>query len=262
MRYRSLLVAALFVACLLPHPTQAAAPVYQCYIVGDYSHNVQTSTQGLFYHNGDLYETSGGYGRSYLARVELDSGKILKKTTLPDAYFAEGIVPYGSSLLMLTWKSGKGFVYNLHSLEKKKEFRSRPKKSNTEGWGIAFNGDKFIVSDGTSRLYQHDRQSFARRGSIVVKDGNKPVKQLNELEYVNGFILANVWKSDRIAIIDAGTAKVKGWIDLSHLRERLFSGAGVANGIAYNHDTGEIYVTGKNWDRLFAIEIEGFDLVR
>lgn len=262
MNPRSLCILVTLLILTLPAAAGAVSPTYDCYVVGDYSHNVETSTQGLFFHNGELYESSGGYGKSYVARVDLDTGRVLEKKTLPEKYFAEGIAPYGNAFLMLTWKSGKGFVYRLGSLEKTGEFAYRPKQAANEGWGLTFNGDRFIMSDGTARLHQHDTKQFTRLGSITVKDGDKPITRLNELEFVNGYILANVWKSDRIAVIDATTARVRAWIDLAPLRERLFSGAGVANGIAYNHETGELYVTGKNWNRLFAIEVDGFDLHR
>lgn len=238
----------------------AQAPVHECYVVEEYSHNVESSTQGLFYYNGELYESSGGYGKSFIARVDIDSGKHIKKRKLAETLFAEGMAPIGNSFLMLTWKSGKGFVYRLGSLKWMGEFKYPAKAKPNEGWGLTYNGDKFIMSDGSARLHQHTTDSFARTASITVKDGGKPVRMLNELEYVNRYILANIWKSDRIAIIDAATANVVAWIDLSPLRDRLWSGAGVANGIAFDEGNGRLFVTGKNWDRLFAIEIDGFSL--
>lgn len=260
MNHRTAFILGLFIILAVATAANAQAPTYDCYVVGDYSHNVETSTQGLFFHNGELYESSGGYDKSYIARIDLDSGRILQKEAIPGKYFAEGMAPYGNAFLMLTWKSGTGFIYRLGTLEQIGTFAYRPKDANNEGWGLTFNGGRFIMSDGTARLYQHDTNNFTRLGSITVKDGNKPVTRLNELEFVNGYILANIWKSDKIAVIDASTARVEAWINLAPLRQRLFSGAGVANGIAYNHDTRELFVTGKNWDRLFAIEVDGFDL--
>ena len=225
-------------------------PVYTCKVVNTFPHDRQAYTQGLAFENGILYEGTGGYGSSSIRKVDLESGRVLQEYKLPDRYFGEGITLYKDTLIQLTWKSNAGFVYDKNSLKLLREF-SYP----TDGWGITHDGSRIIMSDGTSRLYFLDPESFKTIGYVEVHDKNGPVNMLNEMEYIDGKIYANVWATDNIVIIDPDDGSVTGWIDLSGLR-----GAGnnsnstdVLNGIAYDAETGRMFVTGKLWPQLFEI---------
>lgn len=247
---------ALLAALLLPAIVFAQAPTYQCRIAAEYPHDVKTSTQGLFFHNGQLYESSGGFGASFLAMVDLTTGRHIRTQPISGKYFAEGIAPHGNQLYMLTWLSGTGFTHDLETLAPVDSFAYRIENDTTEGWGLASDNTRFILSAGTARLYFHRSEDFARVGSILVRDGATPVRLLNELEYVGGMILANIWKSDTIAVIAPDSGKVIAWLDLAPLRQRLAAQCGVANGIAYDKDTGRLYATGKHWNKLFEIKID------
>ncbi|MBI9081766.1 MAG: glutaminyl-peptide cyclotransferase [Pseudodesulfovibrio sp.] len=237
-------------------PVYAQAPTYQCTVVAEYPHNQQTSTQGLFIHNGQIYESSGGFDHSFLAVAELETGRHILSTSLGNRHFAEGIAPCNGQIYLLTWLSGTGFIYDLSTLDKQKSFAYRERGETTEGWGLTFDGKQFIASSGTARLQFYRPDDFDRVGSLVVRDDEKPIRQLNELEYVEGMILANIWKSDKIAVIDPESGKVKAWIDLGPLRQRIAPDSGVANGIAYNVTTRQLFVTGKHWNKLFQIEMD------
>lgn len=234
----------------------AQTPIYQCQIVRTHPHNPQTSTQGLFYHNNKLYESSGGFGHSFLAIAELETGTLIKKYQYENRYFAEGISPYKDKLFLLTWLSGSAFIHDLESLDYQTTVSYRRNTEAIEGWGLTYDGTQLILSSGSARLYTYDPETFLRTGSILVRDGLTPVRRLNELEYVGGMILANIWKTDTIAIIDPQSGKVEAWIDISQLRKHLSPKSGVSNGIAYDNETGRLFVTGKHWDKLFEITIE------
>ncbi|WP_319581808.1 glutaminyl-peptide cyclotransferase [uncultured Pseudodesulfovibrio sp.] len=236
-------------------PVRAETPVIPCKVLAAYPHNPGTFTQGLFFHDGVFYESSGGYGRSFLAMMDPASGHPLKTETVAPELFAEGIAPSGENLRMLTWKSGIGQVYTLKGLMPVHPFAYRATAATTEGWGLASDGKRFIMSTGKSRLEWHDAKTFDKTGELSVTDDGQPVHWLNELEFVGEWLYANIWKSDRVAIIDVTDGKVQAWLDLSPLRERLSRGCGVANGIAYDAAGKRLYVTGKNWDQLFEIEI-------
>jgi len=225
-------------------------PVYTCKVVNTFPHDRQAFTQGLAFENGILYEGTGGYGSSSIRKVDMESGRVLQEYKLPARYFGEGITLYKDTLIQLTWKSNAGFVYDKNSFKLLREF-AYP----TDGWGITHDGSRIIMSDGTSNLYFLDPESFKTIGYVEVHDKNGPVNMLNEMEYIDGKIYANVWATDNIAIIDPDDGSVTGWIDLSGLR-----GAGnnsnstdVLNGIAYDAQTGRMFVTGKLWPQLFEI---------
>jgi len=244
-------------ALLFTHlPVYAKAPTYQCRVVAEYPHDPQTSTQGLFIHDGKLYESSGGYGSSFVIIAELETGRAVSKFKYDNRYFAEGIARYKDKLFILTWHSGTGFIHGLEALDYQTSFAYRSNKVATEGWGLTYDGNRFILSSGAARLDIHNPEDFAHTGEIVVYDGSETVRRLNELEYVGGKILANIWKADVIAVIDPDSAQVTGWIDIAPLREKLSEESGVANGIAYEEETGRLFVTGKHWDKLFEIEID------
>ncbi|OIQ50760.1 Glutamine cyclotransferase [Pseudodesulfovibrio hydrargyri] len=238
-----------------PAPAGAQAPVIRCKVISAHPHDPGTSTQGLFFHNGVFYESSGGYGRSFLAMVEPATGRHLKTEPVAPELFAEGIAPRGDTLRMLTWKSGIGQVYTLEELRPVHPFAYRATASATQGWGLAYDGERFVMSTGGSRLEWHDAKTFAKTGELPVTDEGCPVPMLNELEFVGKWLYANIWKADRVAIIDMGDGTVRAWLDLLPLRERLGRACGVANGIAYDAARNRLYVTGKHWDQLFEIEV-------
>jgi glutamine cyclotransferase len=229
-------------------------PFYTYRIVHTYPHDPDAFTQGLIYHDGVLYESTGLWGRSALRKVELETGKVLQTSQLNDNYFGEGITLWQDQLIQLTWKTNRGFVYNLQTFEKLKDFTY-----STEGWGITHDADKLIMSDGSDTLYFLNPQTFERIGTLPVRDQNsKPVVNLNELEYINGEIFANIWYTNKLARISPKTGQVLGWIDLTGLNPESSSGSdsqAVLNGIAYDETGKRLFVTGKLWPELFEIEL-------
>jgi glutamine cyclotransferase len=228
----------------------SAPPVYGYEIVNTYPHDPDAFCQGLVFEDGALYESTGRYGRSSLRRVDLQSGKVLKKFSLKNRYFGEGIAIFGDQIIQLTWRSGVGVVYDKASFAPRSVFRYRG-----EGWGITTDGRRLLISDGSAVLRVLDPKTFRQLDTITVRSAGTPVRWLNELEYVEGEIYANVYGSDRIARISPKTGEVLGWIDLAGLlkgHERLDPDA-VLNGIAYDPETKRLFVTGKLWPRLFEI---------
>jgi glutaminyl-peptide cyclotransferase len=232
---------------------RAPVPVYGYKIINIYPHDTAAYTQGLVYDGQDLYESTGLYGNSSVRRVELETGKIQQSHTMPAGYFGEGITLWKDQLIQLTWKSMRGFVYNKSDFIQVREFYY-----TREGWGITSDGIRLIISDGSDTLYFMNPDTFADEGSIRVKENGKPVFNLNELEFVHGRILANVYVDNRIAIISPETGAVTGWIDLRGVtaREKNLSSVDVLNGIAYNPKNGTLLITGKLWPELFEIEIQ------
>jgi glutamine cyclotransferase len=228
------------------------APVYTYRVVNEYPHDPGAFTQGLFFDNGFLYEGTGRRGQSSLRRVDLETGEVLDIRRLPDTLFGEGIAAWDDRILQLTLRAKMGFVYNKDTFEIEREFTY-----STQGWGLTFDGDNFIMSDGTSALFFLEPESFTRVGQVIVKDGRRAVLGLNELEYVKGEVLANVWQTDLIARISPATGEVTGWIDLSGLLSQAdrTDSTDVLNGIAYDAENDRLFVTGKYWPRLFQIKI-------
>jgi len=240
---------------LLFLPRQEAAsgpPVYGYKIVNIYPHDSSAFTQGLIFENGYLYEGTGLYGKSTLRKVELKTGKVLKSLPLSPDYFGEGLTSWKGDLIQLTWREGKGFVYERESFRLLREF-SYP----TEGWGITHDDTRLIMSDGSASLYFLDPKTFAQLRRIEVRDRGKPLSGLNELEYMKGKIYANIWSTERIAIISPETGRVEGWIDLTGLSGSMGHSQkiDVLNGIAYDRDNDRLFVTGKLWPRLFEIKL-------
>ena len=233
-------------------PAVNIIPTYTYKVINTYPHDRNAYTQGLVFEKGVLYEGTGLLGRSTLRRVDLETGKTLQIHELPDYYFGEGITIYGNRLIQLTYRSNVGFVYDKNSFEVLKEFRYP-----TEGWGITHDGKQLIMSDGTSTLYFLHPETFEEIGRIEVRDSGAPVTRLNELEYIQGEIFANVWLTDSIARIDPKTGQVTGWIDLRGLlpQEDYIEPVDVLNGIAYDAENNRLFVTGKLWPRLFEIEL-------
>jgi glutaminyl-peptide cyclotransferase len=227
-------------------------------IVNTYPHDRYAFTQGLVFEGGMFYEGTGLHGQSTLRKIEMETGRILRIRKLPKQYFGEGITIYDNKLIQLTWRSHIGFVYDKDTFELLQEFRYK-----TEGWGITHDGKRLIMSDGTSKLWFLDPETFKEMGWIEVCDKDGPVANLNELEYIQGQIYANVWKADHIAIIDPQTGHVVRWINLEgilSLRDRIsIRPVGVLNGIAYDPKNDRLFVTGKFWPRIFEIELDSND---
>ncbi|MEL6930309.1 MAG: glutaminyl-peptide cyclotransferase [Cyanobacteria bacterium J06600_6] len=221
-------------------------------VVATYPHDRQAFTQGLIYDRGDLYESTGLNGQSTIRKVDLETGEVLQIESLADKYFGEGLTLWQDRLIQLTWVSKTGFVYDRESFEELETF-TYP----TQGWGLTHDGQKLILSDGSSVLYFLDPDSFEAVGQIEVKEHDTPVAQLNELEFVNGEVWANIWMSDRLARIDPETGNIKGWIDLTGIYEPDTANKqdAVLNGIAYDPKSDRLFVTGKLWSKLFEIDI-------
>jgi glutamine cyclotransferase len=235
---------------LVAVPSAFAADSYL--VVHSYPHDRQAFTQGLIYLDGHLYESTGLTGQSSLRMEELESGKILEFHDVPRPYFAEGLAPWGSTLIQLTWQDHTALVYDRSSFRLLRTF-----PYSGEGWGLTQDGTHLILSDGTATLRFLDPATFRDVRRITVTDHGAPVTKLNELEFVRGEIYANIWYSDRIARISPATGRVLGWIDLSGLLpagERSGEGA-VLNGIAYDAEHDRLFVTGKLWPRVFEIRI-------
>ncbi len=233
--------------------SRRAIPLYTYRIMNVYSRDPDAFTQGLIYYKGFLYEGTGRYGRSSLRKLDLKSGRVLKARNLPGKYFGEGITICGERLFQLTWKSRKGFIYDVETLRRIGKFSYR-----TEGWGITCDGRYLIMSDGTSTLQFLDPRTFNVVKRLAVKDGETSVPNLNELEFVKGEIFANLLDRPFIAMISPETGQVTGWIDLSGLYYNELGqrpSADVLNGIAYDPDQDRLFVTGKLWSKLFEIRI-------
>lgn len=234
----------------------SAIPVYTFRVINAYPHDRNAFTQGLFFENGVFIEGTGLYGRSSLRRVSIKTGDILQYHELPPHFFGEGVTIYENRIVQLTWRSNVGFVYDKDSFELLREF-SYP----TEGWGITRDEKHLIMSDGTSILYFLHPETFEERKRIQVHDGNGSVESLNELEYVEGEVYANVFQTNRIAKINPKTGKVVGWIDLKGIlgEEDRRRPVDVLNGIAYDAEKKRLFVTGKLWPKLFEIELIRLD---
>jgi glutaminyl-peptide cyclotransferase len=244
------LAAAVVVAWNPMQPSTAGSPVRYTYsILNTYPHDKGAFTEGLVFSNGALFESTGEYGTSSLRLVNLTSGEVLQEFQLPSEYFGEGLTAVDGKLLQLTWQNGIGFVYDENSFDLLGNFSIA-----TEGWGLTYSGINLIMSDGTSKLYFLNPATYEVVGQVSVRDGNDSVTNINELEYINGDVYANIWMTQKIAIINPQTGQIKGWIDLSGIYQSNDVNS-VLNGIAYNNQTGGLFVTGKNWPYMYEIEI-------
>ena len=234
-------------------PGNERVPIYGYEVVHVWPHDPDAFTQGVVFHDGKLLESTGEVGRSSLRRVELETGKILQKVDVPEPYFAEGITLLKEKIYQLTWQHQLGFIYDAWTFEKIGQFNYQG-----EGWGLTNDGQSLILSDGTNRLRFLDPDNFQVRKTIAVLDGSTPVVEINELEYVQGEIYANIWHADRIARIDPQTGRIAGWIDLTGLLSRgeVQDEEAVLNGIAYDETNGRLFVTGKLWPKLFEIRLK------
>jgi glutamine cyclotransferase len=232
-------------------PAAVPAPVAGYRVVRVFPHDPQAFTQGLTFADGVLYEGTGLNGQSSIRKVRLENGEVLQIQKLEAQYFGEGITILDSRLFALTWQSGVGFIYDRKSLTRAGTFTYRG-----EGWGLTTDGARLIMSDGTAYLRFLDKGTQKETGRIQVRDGRTPVLNLNELEFVKGEVLANVWQTDRIARIAPATGRVIGWIDLGGLlNPREAQAVDVLNGIAYDASGDRLFVTGKLWPKLFEIAI-------
>lgn len=250
-------VAALWIAFgSAPAPALAETPVQTFEVVRDYPHDAEAFTEGLFFLDGALYESTGLYP-SFIRKVELETGKVVRQRDLPTVYFGEGIVALDGRLYSLTWRNHIGFIWKLEDFSPLGGF-SYP----GEGWGMTTDGRRLIMSDGTDQIRFIDPATMAETGRLSVTDDGFALDQINELEWVNGEILANIWQDTRIARIDPETGKVKAFIDLASLAP---TGPGVdpnddvANGIAWDAEGQRLFVTGKRWPKLYEIRLNAID---
>lgn len=228
------------------------APIYGYRVVNRYPHDPNGFTQGLVFVDGFLFEGTGLRGRSSLRKVDVITGKILQYRNLPAHFFGEGVTVYHNKVIQLTWRAHQGFVYDKDTFQLLGTFHYP-----TEGWGITHDGEHLIMSDGTSILYFLDPDTYKVKRRIKVRGPGGPVSNLNELEYVQGLILANIWKTDMIVQISPDTGDIVGWIDLRGLLgpEDRVQRVDVLNGIAYDQRNDRLFVTGKLWPRLFEIKL-------
>ena len=232
--------------------------IYTYKIINMYPHDKDAYTQGLEFYNGFLFEGTGKKGKSSLRKVELETGKVLQKIDLDSIYFGEGITIFNNKIHQLTWRSGLGFVYDLETFEKEKEFKYTKSR---EGWGLTNNGEKLIKSEGTERIWFLNPETHLEENYIEAYTQSQKIEDLNELEYINGKIYANRWQLNSIFIIDPVSGKVEGVADLNSLRDQmqqeqtLDNKDEVLNGIAYDKENDRIFVTGKHWGKLFEIEL-------
>jgi glutamine cyclotransferase len=237
-------------------PTGEPIPTHTYKITNIYPHDRNAFVEGLIFQDGIFYEGTGLEGRSTLRQVDPETGQILKLYALPAQFFGEGITILGKNLFQLTWRSHVGFVYDKDSFQLRRTF-SYP----GEGWGLTHDGQRLIMSDGTATLHFLNPQTLEETGQIRVYDDNGPVTRLNELEYIQGQVYANIWKTDRIARINPRTGQVTGWIDLTGLlgAEDYSQPVDVLNGIAYDAEGDRLFVTGKFWPKVFEIELVPLD---
>lgn len=226
---------------------------YTYQVVNSLPHDTNAFTQGLIFYEGSFYESTGLQGRSSLRRVEIDTGKVLKNIAVPSEYFAEGMTIFQGKIYQLTWLHQKGFVYDLGTFEKEKEF-----SYYGEGWGLTNDGKNLILSDGTNKIRFIDPFTFEVLKTISVSENGQPIASLNELEYIKGQIFANVWQTDRIIVIDPASGNVTSSIDLTGiLQSKDKTGQeDVLNGIAYDASKDRLFVTGKLWPKIFEIKLK------
>jgi glutamine cyclotransferase len=235
------------------HPVQAnQTPEYTFEVIRVFPHDRTAYTQGLVYRDGFLYEGTGLNGHSSIRKVRLETGEVLQRADLSPEFFGEGITIFKNQLLQLTWKSQTGFVYTINDFKVQRRF-SYP----GEGWGLTINGHELFMSDGTPEIRVLDAGTFQEKRRFRVHDGNTPISQLNELEFVEGELYANVWQTNRIARISPQNGKVLGWIDLTGLLSPVYKVEqdAVLNGIAYDPDRKRLFVTGKLWPSVFEIRL-------
>lgn len=233
--------------------SRAAVPTYGFDIVHTYPHDVSAFTEGLFYLNGYLYESTGLEHHSSIRKVRIETGEVVQKIDIPAQYFGEGIVNWQGHLISLTWKSQIGFVFDLNTFKLQRQF-----EYPGEGWALTRNDKQIIMSDGTSELRFLNPKTLAQTGRIQVTLEGKPLLNVNELEWVKGEIYANVWQTNWIVRIDPSNGRVIGLVNLTGLLQQsdvVVGRTDVLNGIAYDAKGDRLFVTGKNWPKLFEIRL-------
>lgn len=225
-------------------------PTYQATVLNEYPHDANAFTQGLIFWEGELYEGTGQYGESTLRRVDLESGELLQRRNLDRRYFGEGITLLNDKIYQLTWRSSVGFVYDRESFDQLGSFYLPG-----EGWGITHDGEFLIVSDGSPFLRFLDPESLQEVNRVQVTDENGVVRYLNELEYINGEVWANIWYQNYLVRIDPESGKVNSRVDLSNLNPERRNSDAVLNGIAWDAEQQRLFVTGKLWPSLYEIEV-------
>ncbi len=252
-RYRLLLL----LLWLCPAPPPLAQPELHYRVVAVYPHDPSAFTQGLLYSDGKLYESTGNYGHSELREVDLYSGRVLRRRALAAPDFGEGLALLGDRLVQLTWTSGHGYLWDRASFQLigRMPYRFGAGGRAAQGWGLCSDGTELVLSDGTDQLYFLDGVHFAAQRSVRVRDLRGPVKLLNELECIDGRVYANVWRSDRIVIIDPASGRVSAQLNLGDLypREQRQRPEDVMNGIAWDAQQRRLFVTGKRWPKLYQL---------
>lgn len=244
-------IAAVLMSFFLLSCSDAKVKVYGIEVVAEYPHDTDAYTQGLYFDEGKLYESTGLHGKSTFRKVDFESGEVIKRLDFDKKYFVEGSVRFKDNIYILTWDSRIAFVYDAKTLEYKSSW-----KYPREGWGLTTDGRQLIASDGSANLYFLD-ENFAQKDKKLVTIENRPVRWLNELEYIDGKVWANIYTTDEIVIINPKTGKVEGVVDCRGLLPKSLRkpSTDVLNGIAYNPDTRKIYLTGKNWPKLYEIKL-------
>jgi glutaminyl-peptide cyclotransferase len=245
----AVLSAALFVGMSSLEPaTHSTTQHYTCNVVNTFPHDSTAFTEGLIYQDGFLYESTGLNGASSLRKVNLTTGTVLQEFVLPNEYFGEGLARVDDKLVQLTYKTQVSFIYDEATFALLGNFTYQ-----TEGWGLTYDGNRLIMSDGSKNLYFLNPETYQKTGQVQVHDCNVSISDLNELEYVNGSLYANVFMQAKIAIINPQTGSVTAWIDLTELANG--NPAGVLNGIAYDPAGNRLFVTGKNWSYLYQVDL-------
>jgi glutamine cyclotransferase len=247
------LVFFLFLLQLVYQTMNDRRPLYYSFnVLAAHPHDTSAFTQGLVYHEGVLYESTGLYGRSSLRKTELSTGEIIEQVDLPHNYFGEGMTIMGDRIIQVTWKENTCFVYSMDDLAEIQSF-----SYSGEGWGLTHDGSHLILSNGSSTLSFIDPETFQVVRTVDVTYDDAHVPDLNELEYVDGLVYANVWQLDQIVMIDPDDGVAVGWVNLAGIEDHLDSieGIDVLNGIAYNPETGRLLITGKLWPNVFEIEL-------
>ena len=228
--------------------------IYTYEVINEFPHDLDAFTQGLEYYNGFLYESTGQNGKSSIRKVELETGKVLQKFDLDKQYFGEGMTIFNEKIYMLTWKKMKGLIFNLETFEQEGDFAYSQSK---EGWGLTHDSKNLIKSDGTERIWFLNPETQVEEGFIEAYTHKDKVTNLNELEYINDRIYANRWQKERIAIIDPESGTVEGIVNLKglNMKAEIKGTEGVLNGIAYDEEGDRLFVTGKNWNKVFEIKL-------
>ena len=231
-----------------------APEIYNYEVINEYPHDKEAFTQGFEYYNGFLYESTGEKGESSLRKVELETGKVLQKIEIDKQYFGEGMTIFKDKIYMLTWQGKKGFVFNLDTFEQINEFKYNQSK---EGWGLSHNENKLLKTDGSERVWFLNPETFTEDSFIEAYTDKRKVGNLNEIEYINGKIYANKWQQNSILIINSTTGAVEGIANLKGLQAKAGQKGddNVLNGIAYDAINDRLFVTGKDWDKIFEIKL-------